>query len=119
VESSLGDYSWVASDSDIIYSEIGRFRSIAAYTWIDPGNHPLDRVALNNFTYRLSAYGLGPDDAGFFDWRRSFRVTRGLGVWIGRGAIVLPGVSIGDGAAIGAGTVVTKDIPPFAVSFCR
>jgi len=115
-ESTFGDYSYVVNDADIIYSEIGRFCSIAAQTRINPGNHPLHRVALNHFTYRSSAYGLGPDDAGFFDWRRSHRVTLGHDVWIGHGAIVLPGVSIGTGAAVGAGAVVTKDLPPFAVA---
>ncbi len=54
---------------------------------------------------------------GFFDWRRSHRVTLGQDVWIGHGAIVLPGVSIGTGAAVGAGAVVTrKDVPPFAIA---
>jgi len=115
-ESSFGDYSYVVNDSDIIYSEIGRFCSIAAQTRINPGNHPLDRVALNHFSYRSSAYGLGPDDAAFFDWRRSHRVTLGHDVWIGHGAIVLPGVSIGAGAAVGAGAVVTKDLPAFAIA---
>jgi hypothetical protein len=114
-ESSLGDYSYVVNDSDIIYAEIGRFCSIASNVRINPGNHPLDRVALNHFTYRSSAYGMGDDDAAFFDWRRQHRVTLGHDVWIGHGAIVLPGVAIGTGAAIGAGTVVTKDVPPFAV----
>jgi len=115
-ESSFGDYSYVVNDADIIYSTIGRFCSIAAQTRINPGNHPLDRVALNHFTYRSSAYGLGEDDAAFFDWRRSHRVTLGDDVWIGHGAIVLPGVAIGTGAAVGAGAVVTKDLPPFAVA---
>jgi phosphonate metabolism protein (transferase hexapeptide repeat family) len=115
-ESVFGDYSYVVNDSDIIYAEIGRFCSIAAHTRINPGNHPLERVALNHFTYRSSAYGLGEDDSSFFDWRRGHRVTLGNDVWIGHGAVVLPGVSIGDGAAIGAGAVVSKDIPPFAVA---
>jgi hypothetical protein len=114
-ESRFGDYSYVVNDSDIIYTTIGKFCSIAAHTRINPGNHPLDRVMLSHVGYRSSAYGLGPDDAGFFDWRRSAPVTLGHDVWIGHGAIVLPGVSIGSGAAIGAGTVVTKDVPPFAV----
>lgn len=39
----------------------------------------------------------------------------GNDVWIGRGAIVLDGVRIGDGSIIGAHTVVTKDVPPFSV----
>jgi len=33
-------------------------------------------------------------------------------VWVGGGAIICPGVRIGDGAVIGAGAVVTKDVPP-------
>lgn len=114
-EVEFGDYSYVVHDSQIIYATIGKFCSIASHTRINPGNHPLDRVALNHFTYRASAYGLGPDEAGFFDWRRQHRVTLGHDVWLGHGAIVLPGVTIGTGAAIGAGTVVTKDVPPFAV----
>ncbi|MFC0388398.1 LbetaH domain-containing protein [Muricoccus vinaceus] len=114
-ESVFGDYSYVARDSDIIYAEIGRFCSIAAGVRINPGNHPLDRVALNHFTYRSSAYGLGEDDAAFFDWRRSHRVTLGHDVWIGHGAVILPGVTIGTGAAIGAGAVVSKDVPDFAI----
>ncbi|RME45140.1 MAG: hypothetical protein D6796_10925 [Caldilineae bacterium] len=37
-------------------------------------------------------------------------------VWIGSGAIVLGGVTIGEGAVVGAGAVVTKDVPPFSVA---
>ncbi len=115
-ESSFGDYSYVVNDSNIIYTTVGRFCSIAAQTRINPGNHPLDRVALSHFTYRSAAYGLGEDDASFFEWRRDHHVTLGHDVWIGHGAIVLPGVSIGNGAAIGAGAVVSKDVPPFAIA---
>jgi Acetyltransferase (isoleucine patch superfamily) len=45
---------------------------------------------------------------------RALPVTIGADVWIGGGAIVLPGVTIGDGAIIGAGSVVTRDVPPGA-----
>ena len=114
-ECSFGDYSYVVNDSDLIYTNVGRFCSIAAHVRINPGNHPLDRVALNHFTYRSSAYELGDDDSGFFDWRRSSPVTLGHDVWIGHGAVVLPGLTLGHGAAIGAGAIVTKDVPPFAI----
>ncbi len=114
-ESSFGDYSYVVNDSDIIYSAIGKFCSIAAHTRLNPGNHPLDRVMLSHVGYRSSAYGLGPDDPGLFEWRRSSPVTLGHDVWIGHGAVVLPGVTVGSGAAVGAGAIVTKDVPPFAV----
>jgi len=114
-ESSFGDYSYVVNDSDIIYSRIGKFCSIAAHTRINPGNHPLDRVMLSHVSYRSSAYGLGPDDPDFFEWRRGSPVALGHDVWIGHGAIVLPGVTVGSGAAIGAGAIVTRDVPAFAV----
>jgi phosphonate metabolism protein (transferase hexapeptide repeat family) len=114
-ESSFGDFSYVVNDSDIIYTTIGKFCSIAAHTRINPGNHPIERVAMNHFTYRSSAYGLGDDDPAFFDWRREFRCTLGHDVWIGHGAIVLPGLSIGNGAVVGAGAIVTKDVPAFAI----
>lgn len=114
-ECHFGDYSYIVADADIIYATVGKFCSIAAHTRINPGNHPLERVALNHFTYRSAAYGLGADDADFFQWRRDHHVTLGNDVWIGHGAILLPGVNVGNGAAIGAGAVVTKDVPPYAI----
>lgn len=117
VETVFGDYSYVVNDSQIIYTKVGKFCSIAAQTRLNPGNHPLERAALHHFTYRSHSYGFStPDDDAFFDWRRSHSVTLGNDVWIGHGATVLPGVSIGTGAAIGAGAVVTKDIPEFAIA---
>lgn len=44
-------------------------------------------------------------------------ITIGNDVWIGGGCIILPGVTIGDGTVIGAGSVVTKDIPANSVAF--
>ena len=115
-ETVMGDYSYVVNDRSIIYSQIGKFCSIASHTRLNPGNHPLDRAALHHFTYRSLSYQLGPeDDATFFDWRRSHQVTLGHDVWIGHGAVILPGVTIGTGAGVGAGAVVSKDVPPFAV----
>jgi phosphonate metabolism protein (transferase hexapeptide repeat family) len=115
-ESTLGDYSYVVSDCSVIYSTIGKFCSIAAASRLNPGNHPLERPALHHFTYRSASYEMGADDAGFFDWRREHRVVLGNDVWIGHGAVVLPGVTIGNGAVLGAGAVASKDIPPFAIA---
>ena len=42
-------------------------------------------------------------------------VTIANDVWIGASVVILPGVSIGQGAVIGAGSVVTKDVPPYAI----
>jgi phosphonate metabolism protein (transferase hexapeptide repeat family) len=114
-ESSFGDYSYIGNDSDVIYTRIGKFCSIAAQVRINPGNHPLARAALNHFTYRASKYGLGADEPEFFDWRRAQKVVIGHDVWIGHGAIILPGTTIGNGAVIGAGAVVTKNVEDFAI----
>lgn len=51
-------------------------------------------------------------DQGSTDMRP---VTIGNDVWIGRRAIIMPGVTIGDGCVIGAGAVVTKDVPPHCI----
>ena len=45
-------------------------------------------------------------------WEAALPITIEDNVWIGGGAIVLPGVTIGENAIVGAGAVVTKDIPP-------
>jgi phosphonate metabolism protein (transferase hexapeptide repeat family) len=115
-ETTLGDYSYVANDCDLIYTEVGKFCSIASHVRINPGNHPLSRAALHHFTYRSRSYALAPeDDHEFFDWRRSHKVILENDVWVGHGAILLPGIRIGNGAAVGAGAVVTKDVPPFTI----
>jgi len=117
VESVLGDYSYVMENVSITYASIGKFCSIAAYSCINPVNHPVWRAALHHFTYRSRSYGLSSeDDETLFDWRREDRVVLGHDVWIGHGAILLPGVRIGTGAAIGAGTVVSRDIEPFSIA---
>ena len=112
----LGDYSYVVNDSDIAYARIGKFGSIAAMTRINPGNHPMQRASQSHFTYRASTYFESEqDEPDFFAWRQSQGVTIGHDVWIGHGAIVLPGRHIDDGAVIAAGAVVTKDVPPYMI----
>ena len=115
-ETEFGDYSYVASDSEIIYARIGKFCSIAAHTRINPGNHPMERASQAHFTYRASAYFPGEEDeAAFFDRRRAAAVTIGHDVWIGHGAIVLPGRRIGHGAVIAAGAVVVRDVASYEI----
>ncbi len=116
-ESTFGDYSYCAGDVSIIYSEVGKFCSIASHVRLNPGNHPMNRVTQHHMTYRRRQYGFGDtDDAAFFDWRRADKVTVGHDVWLGHGVLVMPGVSIGTGAVVGAGAVVTKDIEPYMVA---
>ncbi|MDR2089428.1 MAG: CatB-related O-acetyltransferase [Clostridiales Family XIII bacterium] len=115
-ESKIGDYSYCSGHNEIIYADIGKFASIAAAARINPGQHPLyARVAQNHFTYRCAQYGFGENDEAFFDWRRQNSAVIGNDVWIGYNAVVMGGVTIGDGAAIGAMAVVTRDVEPYEI----
>ena len=116
LEVEMGDYSYCAHGADIFCTRIGKFSNIAAMTRINPGNHPTDRASLHHFMYRSEQYWEGAgDDESFFDWRRSTPVEIGHDTWLGHGAIVLPGRRIGTGSVVGAGAVVTKDVPDYEI----
>lgn len=64
------------------------------------------RVRLLSATHNYRKLDL-PDEAG--------NITVGHHVWIGAGATVLPGVTIGDGAIVAAASVVTRDVAPYSI----
>ncbi|MGX5735352.1 CatB-related O-acetyltransferase [Bosea thiooxidans] len=93
---------------------IGKFVAIAqaAQFIMNGANHPLGGFS----TFPFQMFGLGDPDA----LKRPGPNNRGdmvIGndVWIGREAVIMPGVTIGDGAIIGTRAQVTKDVPPYAV----
>lgn len=89
---------------------IGRYCSFAKGFLILSGNHPLNCKSTHPFFYNPSV--------GYVDELLITRTKINIGndVWIGANATILPSVSrIWDGAVIGAGSVVTKNVPPFAV----
>jgi phosphonate metabolism protein (transferase hexapeptide repeat family) len=115
-DSSLGDYSYIERHSEAIYAEIGKFCAIASDVRINALNHPMERVSQHKITYRPNEYFAHAKlDKAFREERISQAVKIGHDVWIGHGAIILPGVSIGHGAVIAAGAVVTKDVAAHAI----
>lgn len=115
-DSTLGDYSYIERHAEVIYSTIGKFCAIASDVRINALNHPMDRISQHKITYRPNEYFVGAKiDKGFRESRIEDAVEIGHDVWIGHGAIVLPGVKISHGAVIAAGAVVTKDVEPYAV----
>lgn len=115
-ETQFGDYSYIVHDGSIIYATVGKFCSIAAFVRINPGNHAHWRASQHHYTYRSRQFGFDiGDDLEFFQWRRDHHVTIGNDVWIGHGAVIMPGVTIGHGAIVGSSAVVTKDVEPYTV----
>lgn len=116
-ETSFGDYSYTAGNVSIVYATVGKFCSIANSVRINPGNHPQWRVTQHHCTYRRVQYGFDTgEDEEFFQWRRDHHCHIAHDVWIGHGAIIMPGVKVGIGAIIGSGAVVTKDVGDYEVA---
>jgi virginiamycin A acetyltransferase len=93
---------------------IGRFVAIAqgAQFIMNGANHPMGGFS----TFPFAAFGFAPDEAGTLDGDPPRGdTTIGNDVWIGRDAVIMPGVTVGDGAIIGAHAVVARDVPPYAV----
>jgi phosphonate metabolism protein (transferase hexapeptide repeat family) len=112
----LDDYAYIQPYCDLMSTDIGKFANIASMVRINPGFHPMDYPTLHHFTYRPTMYGMAEqDDAAFFEWRSRQRVVIGHDTWIGHGAVIMPGVRIGNGAVVGSNSVVTKDVPAYAI----
>jgi len=113
---SLGDYSYLGENCDVADAVIGKFTAIANAVRIGAPNHPMGRPSQHRFTYVPEYYEASTSrDRDFFADRRGDRVIVGNDVWIGHAAILLPGVTVGDGAVIGAGAVVSRDVAPYTV----
>lgn len=99
-------------DDNVI--RIGNHALIAPNVQIYTAFHP---------TNAFARFGAPKKDGSFeFCKTQSAPVTIGDNVWIGGGAIIMPGVVIGDNVVIGAGSVVTKDIPGDTIAYgnpCR
>lgn len=110
----IGDYTYgglIIDYHDGGSIKIGKFCSFAMYViFVVGGQHPFRRIV--QYPVRM-----------FVAKERKITESFAKGplviendVWIGVGAIILNGLTVGNGAVIGAGSVVTKDIPPYAIA---
>lgn len=95
---------------------IGKFCSIAcgAKFLFNSANHTLQSISTYPFPLFFEEWGLEKSDVTDA-WDNKGDIIIGNDVWIGYEAVILAGVTIGDGAIIGTRAVVTKDVPPYTI----
>ena len=95
---------------------IGKFCSIAcgAKFLFNSANHTTASLSTYPFPLFFEEWGLDKRDVTR-SWDNKGDIVVGNDVWIGYEAVVLAGVTIGDGAIIGARAAVTRDVPPYTV----
>ena len=114
-EVTLGDFTYIAGNTSILRTTIGKFCSIGPDCKIGLGKHPTkDFVSTHPvFFSTLKQAQVTFADRNYFD--EFAYIIIGNDVWLGANVIVVDGVKIGDGAIVAAGSVVTKDIPPYTI----
>lgn len=95
---------------------IGKFCSIAcgAKFILNSANHALSSLSTYPFPIFFEEWGLERKEITKA-WDNKGGIVIGNDVWIGYEAVILAGVTIGDGVIVGARAVVTKDIPPYTI----
>lgn len=112
---SIGKFSSINGPNTTIYSEvhsikIGNFCSIARNVDIQEWNHPVNKLS----TSMMETNFFGCDVRKEMESKGGINI--GHDVWIGTQTVILSGVTIGNGAIIGANSLVSSDIPPFAIA---
>ncbi len=112
-DSFIGKFSYAGINTTMNWTKMGRFCSLARNVDVGGFDHDYRKITtMPEFRFNQMIQGGGkiPKKTEHTDYCQI-----GNDVWIVAGAIVLHKVKIGDGAVIGAGAVVTKDVPPYAI----
>jgi virginiamycin A acetyltransferase len=113
-KSSLSNFTYTGMNTVIMHAEIGAFTSISWNVSIGGAEHDYSRMTQHSFLYN-SVDSIRPDEESEAYDRFINPIVIGNDVWVAAGAVITRGVTIGDGAVIGANSVVTKDVPPYAI----
>lgn len=115
MNAEVGDFTYISKNSQVYNTRLGKFCCIGPNVKMGLGAHPTSGFVSSHpiFYSTLKQSQITFADKDLFD---EFPYTEiGNDVWIGANAVIRDGVKIGDGAIIGAGSVVTKDVPPYAI----
>ena len=114
-ESKLGAYSYTGQSSIIHKADIGKFCSISWNVSIGPAEHDFSKISSHDFLYNdRYEFICDADTQPAYD-RFAEDTVIGHDVWIGCSSTILRGVTVGDGAVVGANSVVTRSVPDYAI----
>lgn len=108
----LGDLSYVAYNTNISNSYIGKFSSIGPNCNINLPNHPTNFISTHPFFYSKK-FNSNIESTIYSE--KEERVIIGNDVWIGANVLILGGIKIGHGAIVAAGSIVTKDVACYEI----
>jgi len=115
VNSTVDSYTYIGPFSQVVCADIGKFCSIASNCNIGLATHSMNNISTSPI-FTTVRNGTGYSWTSYNNYDQVRRVIIGNDVWIGTRVIILGGVHVGNGAIIGAGSIVTKDIPDFAIA---
>lgn len=121
--SEIGYASYTGEGARILNAQVGRYTCIAAHVEVVLGKHPtIDFVSVHPAFFskkHITGYTYTNEqkfqEYNYADYENKVSVVIGNDVWLGYGTKILEGVTVGDGAVVAAGAVVTKDVPPYAI----
>ncbi len=114
-EAEIGRYTYFGRNCIVMNAKIGPFCSIAPHCRIGLGSHPAHFVSTSPLFYSTVGQVNGEVWVDRNYYGEFTPVEIGANVWLGADVTVLDGVTIGEGAICAAGSVVTKDVPPYAI----
>lgn len=107
--------SYIGNNNSLMDVNIGKYCSIASYCSIGGGNHPSEWISTSPFFYSyLNTENVKNNNTNSFSSGKTVEI--GNDVWIGENCFIKDGVNIGNGVILGAHSVVTKDIPDYAIA---
>lgn len=109
----MGRYSYMGFYNSVSDTKIGSFCSIASHCAVGGGKHPKNAVSTSPVFY-AGRNSLGKNFSNISE-EENQGVEIGNDVWIGEAVFINDGIKVGTGAVIGAHSVVTKDVPPYAI----
>ncbi len=92
-------------------TKIGNYSAVSWNVTIGPRSHFYENFSIQEFFFEKKELQISKEDYPY----EGFVCEIGNGVWIGCHSVIMPGVKIGDGAIVAAGSVVTKSVPPYAI----